>query len=218
MPPAATPTSSTWGSAISSEPRLRARAGRGRAVAGAAAALVALAASSASARVFLTTEEALGLAFPDCPVERETVYLTETEMDSVETTAGTRPDTAIVHPYRAACAEHEGAVAYFDVHRVRTLPETLMVVVGPEAEVVRVELLAFREPPDYIPREPWYAQFDDQKLDDDLALKRDIRPVTGATLTARATTDAVRRVLAVHRLLTEREPRASRAGEEDGSP
>ncbi|MDH3816392.1 MAG: hypothetical protein OEV48_17995 [Acidobacteriota bacterium] len=35
-------------------------------------------------------------------------------------------------------------------------------------------------------------------MDDELALKRDIRPVTGATLTARATTEAVRRVLAIH--------------------
>ena len=45
-------------------------------------------------------------------------------------------------------------------------------------------------------------QYDGEKLDDDLSLKRDIRPVTGATLTARATTEAVRRVLAIHRVVT----------------
>ena len=40
--------------------------------------------------------------------------------------------------------------------------------------------------------------FDPARLDEELELKRAIRPVTGATLTARATSDAVRRILAIH--------------------
>lgn len=183
-------------------------------------ALAVLAASAGSARVFLSLDEALDLAFPECSVERASAYLSEAEMTAVTETAGSRPETAIVHPYTATCGDRPGGTAYFDVHRVRTLPETLMVVVSPDGTVGRVELLSFREPPDYIPRAGWYDQFDHQALDEDLALKRDIRPVTGATLTARATTDAVRRVLAIHRLLAERETKErSRAAapEEDGS-
>jgi Na+-translocating ferredoxin:NAD+ oxidoreductase RnfG subunit len=76
-----------------------------------------------------------------------------------------------------------------------------MVVVGPDGEVARIEILAFKEPPDYIPRDAWYEQFSGRELGPDLELKRAIRPVTGATLTARATTDAVRRVLALHEVL-----------------
>ena len=38
-------------------------------------------------------------------------------------------------------------------------------------------------------------------FDDELSMKRGIRAVTGATLTARATTDAARRVLAVHKVI-----------------
>jgi Na+-translocating ferredoxin:NAD+ oxidoreductase RnfG subunit len=75
-----------------------------------------------------------------------------------------------------------------------------MVVIDPSGAVRRVEVVSFREPLDYVPREGWYRQFDGEELDDDLQLKRDIRPVTGATLTARATTDAVRRVLAIHQV------------------
>jgi Na+-translocating ferredoxin:NAD+ oxidoreductase RnfG subunit len=52
-----------------------------------------------------------------------------------------------------------------------------------------------------MPREGWYGQYEGRLLDDDLALKRGIRPVTGATLTARATTEAVRRVLALHQVI-----------------
>ena len=39
-------------------------------------------------------------------------------------------------------------------------------------------------------------------MNDELSMKRGIRAVTGATLTARATTDAARRVLALHHVLT----------------
>ena len=91
--------------------------------------------------------------------------------------------------------------AYFETHLVRTLPETVMVVVAADGTVGRVEVLSFAEPPDYLPREAWYRQFDDRPLDAELELRHAIRPVTGATLTARVTTDAVRRVLAIHRVL-----------------
>lgn len=159
----------------------------------------------AGARVYLTVDEALELAFPGCTMSRETVYLTEEQLERAGERAGEEIESALAHPYVARCRGEgaEGGVAYFDTHRVRTLPETIMVVVGPDEEVARIEVLAFREPPDYIPRDAWYEQFFGRDLGPDLELKRAIRPVTGATLTARATTDAVRRVLALHEVLRE---------------
>ena len=101
-------------------------------------------------------------------------------------------------------AGEEAAVAYLDSHVVRTLPETLLVLVGPDGHVRRIEVLSFDEPPDYLPRAVWYAQFQGRGLDDELKLKRAIQPVAGATLSARATLEAVRRVLAIDRVLGER--------------
>ena len=77
-----------------------------------------------------------------------------------------------------------------------------MIVVDPQGRVARIEVISFREPEDYLPRGAWYEQFRGKALNPNLQIKRDIRPVTGATLTARATTDAVRRVLALHQILT----------------
>lgn len=172
--------------------------------------ILVAAGSPAAAGVLLTVDEALGLAFPDCEVERETVFLTEEQEGAVAAEAGTELASRIVHPYRARCdagsgGPESGGVAYFDAHRVRTLPETLMVVVGSDGRVRRVELLSFDEPMEYVPRDAWYAQFLEQELDAELDLDREIRPVTGATLTAVATTEAVRRILALHRLLEDGE-------------
>ena len=52
-----------------------------------------------------------------------------------------------------------------------------------------------------------FGEFKDTGLDDELRVKRAIRPVTGASLTVAATTDAVRRVLALHQVLGEPQPR-----------
>lgn len=160
---------------------------------------------SAMAKVFLSVEEALALAFPEGEIQRSTVYLTEQQVARAQELSGEEVRTAIVHPYRAHQEGIELGTAYFDIHRVRTLPETLMIVVDPEGRVSRVEILSFREPEDYIPRTVWYDQFKDRPLNDSLRLKRGIHPVTGATLTARATAEAVRRVLALHQVIHDQE-------------
>jgi len=101
-----------------------------------------------------------------------------------------------------------GGAAYFDVHRVRTLPETLMIVVDPDGGVRQLEVMSFLEPEEYIPRRTWYDQFLRRRLGPRLRLKRSIHAVTGATLTARATASAVRRVLAIDQVLKEGQGRA----------
>ena len=108
--------------------------------------------------------------------------------------------------------------AYFDTHRVRTLAETVMVAIDPAGGILRVEVLSFDEPPDYLPRDEWYAQFGGRALAPETELGRAIRPVTGATLTARVTTDAARRALAIHRRSRRRgrrQPRKPRSRSDD---
>lgn len=175
--------------------------------------------SPAAARVFLTVDEALDLAFPGCTVERDNAFLTDEQVARASELAGREIESALAHPYRATCDGEPAGTAYFDTHRVRTLPETLMVVVGPEGAVERVEILSFKEPPEYIPRDLWYDQILGRELGPELELKRGIRPVTGATLTARATTDAVRRVLAIHSVLagTDEAPEAEREDHDEGT-
>lgn len=164
-------------------------------------ALATVASPPAAAKVLMTVDEALELAFPGCAVERTTVYLTEEQVRRVAREAGDAFEERVVHPYRATCGGRPGGTAYFDTHRVRTLAETLMVAVDPGGTVRRIEVIRFDEPLDYVPRQPWYDQFLGLELSPELELKRSIQPVTGATLTARATTDAARRVLALHRVL-----------------
>jgi hypothetical protein len=177
---------------------------------------VALAARPVAGASSLSVDEALALAFPGCAVERGTVYLTEAQRARATELAGEELPSAVVHPYLATRDGAPCGTGYFDTHRVRTLAETLLVAIDVEGAVARVEVVAFAEPPEYLPRAEWYEQFDGRALDPELALRRGIRPVAGATLTARATTAAARRALALHRVLAE--AAAARAGESSTPP
>ncbi len=161
---------------------------------------------AAHAKVFLSVGEALRLAFAGCETARRTAYLTPEQVRRARDLSGEEVPSALVTYYKATKAGQPAGTAYFDTHRVRTLPETLMVVVDPAGRVSRIEVISFREPEEYMPRGAWYEQFQGRKLDRDLQLKRALRPVTGATLTVRATTSAVRRVLALHQVIAESKP------------
>lgn len=170
----------------------------------AAAGLLTASASPATAQEVLTQAEALELAFPTATsIERRTSFLSEGELARVRQLAGSRVEVkpgVLIH-YVARRGDQPLGVAYFDAHRVRTLSEVLMIVVSPRATVERIEILRFSEPPEYRAPDGWLAQFEGEPLSDRLSVRRGIANITGASLTSRAVTDAVRRVLALHRVI-----------------
>jgi hypothetical protein len=163
-----------------------------------------LLAASAHARVLLTQEQALATAFPaTVKVTRQKFFLTPEQVAAARRESGVDFDDRLVVRY----AGSDGRVAYFDTHRVRTEPETVMVVVNADGSVDRVEILAFNEPTDYFPKRRWLDQLLHRKLDDELALNRGVRPISGASLTGRALVNATRKVLALHHVLAGVTPR-----------
>ena len=167
--------------------------------------LVAIFATSlaAQARVFMTQPQALASAFPaGTKVTRQVVYLTPEQLGSARRDSGVEFNDRMIVRYAGSNAA--GVVvghAYFDTHRVRTLPETVMVVVNAESKIEKIEILSFDEPPEYLPKPRWIEQLHKRKLDDDLSLKRAVRPLSGASLSGRAIVNTSRKVLALHRVI-----------------
>ncbi|MBS1766879.1 MAG: hypothetical protein JST05_05675 [Acidobacteria bacterium] len=144
-----------------------------------------------------TQQQALQLAFPGASFTRKEFFLTDAQAAEVKTLANADLPGLWFVGYEARKDGKLIGVGFFDTHRVRTENETALVAVGADGRLRRVEVIAFREPQDYAPRQAWVDQFQGEALDDKLSLKRDIRPLAGATLTANALTDASRRGLAL---------------------
>ena len=167
--------------------------------------LLLLFSSSSLAKTFLTQEEALRLAFPaGAVVTRKTAFLSDTDRAEVARRSGGAPPPGLVAFYAATSAGQDAGTAYFDTHVVRTLPETILVVIDPKGAIARLEILSFAEPEEYLPRGAWYGQFPGRKLGDELSEKKGVRPVTGATITVRVTVEAARRALALDAFLREK--------------
>lgn len=153
------------------------------------------------AEVILTEKQALERAFPGAKSERRTLYLTREQAAEVEKLARSRLPSPVVTLYEARSGGAITGHALLDTHMVRTMPETVLVVVEPDGRLRMALLLQFGEPPDYLPREGWLQTLTGKGLDEDLWPGRGVRRVTGSTLTVQALTEAVRRCLAIDALV-----------------
>jgi len=172
---------------------------------GVCVALCSLCSWAARAQVLMKQEEALRLTFSNGEVvERQTLFLTETQVAEIKKMARSKVESQLVIYYRARSAEKVVGYAFFETTIVRTKPATLMAVINPDSTVRFVELLSFYEPQDYLPAPRWLALFRNRALTDNLWPKRDIHSITGATLSVQAITFAVRRMLATYMVAVSR--------------
>lgn len=164
--------------------------------------VLALLPAQAGARILLTRDAAFAQVFgPRARVEARTVYLTPEQATAVEHAAGAKLASARVVAYRGAVGDSLVGTAYLDTHTVRSQMETVMIVVTPQGSIGAVEVLAFNEPNDYLPPPRWLDRFDGRALSKDLKPGLAVPNLSGATLTARAVSSAVRRTLALHAAL-----------------
>lgn len=89
--------------------------------------------------------------------------------------------------------------AAIETHTVRTHPETLLVVLSSSGELVKIEVLAFHESPEYQPAARWFARLLNKPLEA-LRMGQNIDAISGATLSSQAAVDSARKVLAVYRI------------------
>lgn len=155
----------------------------------------------AAAEVFHSRESALALAFGErTEFESRELFLDRDEQAEAARKAGSEIPSRLVQVYEGRRDGELVGWVYFETHRVRTLPETLMVVVRPDGSLEAVHLLAFHEPEAYLPHPGFLQQFEGESLGPELSLRTGLQGMAGSTFTARAVTAAVRRVLAVHEI------------------
>jgi hypothetical protein len=156
-------------------------------------------AAPAAAKVFHSREGAFKLAFPRADrVRRKHVFVTAKQRAAVQKACRCSSPAKLLTIYVGEKGGSTLGYAYIDTHRVRTLPETFMVVFGPKGAIRAVHILAFHEPPEYMPRGRWLGQFRGRRP---ATLGKGVAAIAGATLSANAINGAVRRIAATHRVL-----------------
>jgi len=150
----------------------------------------------------ITRSEALATVFPGATVTRDRVILTREQMGAVAALARVGMQGRIFPRYvaRNETGEVVGR-AYIDTHTPKTERQSLLISLDTAGRVIRVDVTVFFEPAQYMAPQDWLRQFDGAVLEDELAIRRGIRPIAGSSFTGRAVSNAVRRVLALDRVL-----------------
>ena len=156
------------------------------------------------AKAFYSKQEALAVAFPDAEhIETKTVFLTDDQAQHVSTLAVAPVESKLATIYVGQKAGQVLGYAFIETNVVRTLPETFLIVVSPTGVVQKLFVLAFYEPEEYMPSTRWLQQFDQKALTPSLQVRHDIHGIAGATLSARAITNGVRKALSLFRVLVQ---------------
>lgn len=149
-------------------------------------------------KVFMKRDEALSTAFPGADnIEKTEIFLTEEQVREIESLSQSELDTRLYIVYVGKSGEDVLGYAIIDTHTLRTKTETVMFVVNTDGTLRKAEILAFFEPPEYMPGDNWIALFSGKGALDSLKLGKDIPNITGATITSNSLTQAIRQILAV---------------------
>ncbi len=156
----------------------------------------------AQLRTYATKSEILESAFPGAEIEKRKVKITPEMRKEIETLIKGRFFRIRFSFYIAKQGGEILGYASVINEIGKTEPITFMVVLDSKAVVKRVDILVFRETQGYeIENKRWRNQFVGKSLKDPLRLKRDIDSISGATLSSRAVTKGVKKILAVFKVV-----------------
>jgi hypothetical protein len=147
-------------------------------------------------QVFYAQDEAVERAFSGArEVKRKNLVIT-----SAQAKALSERSKATVAPGISSYFEgikDDGTLlgyAFIDSGVVRTHNGVFMVVMSPDGTLQDVFVLAFNEPPEYVPTEKWLGLLHGKALSEAPLAGKNVPPIMGSTLSVNAITTSVRRV------------------------
>jgi len=151
----------------------------------------------AGMRNYASADEVLTRSFPGAAFDKRVVRFSSDERKKIQALTKKKFFKRHMVFY---IATKDGAIQGYGVignERGKTRQITFMVLLDKDGVVKDLDILAFRESQGYEVENPrWRSQFRGKTARSRLRLKRDIRNISGATLSARAVTKGVKNVLA----------------------
>jgi Na+-transporting NADH:ubiquinone oxidoreductase subunit NqrC len=166
------------------------------------AAVVAIAPAPAAATVYLTIPAAQQALFPGAHFVEHPLALSDAQRKAIARAAGAPGYDKVQRVWEVRSGN--GRVGWFILDRVIGKHEfiTYALALGADGTVRGVEILEYRETYGGEIRNPnWRRQFVGKRPGSQLQLDKDIKNISGATLSSRHVTDGIRRLLVTYQML-----------------
>ncbi|WP_345969043.1 FMN-binding protein [Sulfurimonas sp. HSL1-6] len=130
-------------------------------------------------------------------VTKKNTLLSSKQAAAVTKRAKLKLETKIYRFYTAVLDGKTVGYGVLVTRQVRQKDATVLYMITPEGTIRAIEIIAFNEPPEYMPQHPYLEQFRGKDANATLRVGKDIPTVSGATLSARNVTDGARLALAL---------------------
>lgn len=158
-----------------------------------------LSALSLHAGVLISPQDAILQDYgPNMTIKKKSLLLNKAQAKQVSTQAKAKLTTRIFRTFSIDDDEKRVGHAVLLNGKVRTKNAAVLYLIDTNGTIRAVEIVAFNEPPEYIPASGWIEQFKGKSVKDELRVDRDIPTITGATMSARNIADGARVALALY--------------------
>jgi Na+-translocating ferredoxin:NAD+ oxidoreductase RnfG subunit len=166
------------------------------------AAVAAVAPATAHATVYMQVEQAQQAMFPGGSFVDRSITFTDAQRKTIAKASGSGSFGKTQRIWEAR--KGDSRAGWFIVDRVLGKHEyiTYAVALSPDGVVKRVEILEYRETyGGEIRNANWRQQFVGKRFGAPVTLGKDIKNISGATLSSRHVTDGIRRLLVTYELV-----------------
>ena len=158
--------------------------------------------SGSNAKSKVSVEEVVKTSFKNVSaVEPKSLILTKAQFSKVRTEAKAAIKTKVYRYYDIMDKSKKLGVCVLITRKVRSKKATILYAFDNKGTLRFSEIMAFGEPPEYIPSSIWMGQLQDQKKTAKLTVGKDIPTISGSTLSARSLTEGARVARAIYEIV-----------------
>jgi len=157
---------------------------------------------SAVARSNVTVDSVLKSSFSNAStIEPKQLILTKSQFAKVQKRAKAAVTTKVYRYYTIKSGSKSLGYAVLISKKVRTKKATVLYAFDHVGNLKFTEIMAFTEPPEFIPGKTWMGQLQNQKSTAKLTVGKDIPTISGSTLSANSITAGARVARAIYEIV-----------------
>lgn len=152
-----------------------------------------------SAKVLISPIEAMQYSYgADATITKKNILLSKKQTKIIEQSARVKLESKIFRIFKAMKNDVLLGYGVLVNKKVRSKNAVVIYFIDNQSILKGIEIVAFNEPPEYIPSKKWNSQFENISTSKNLRVSKEIPTITGATLSARSITDASRIAFALY--------------------
>ena len=160
---------------------------------------------SSIAKTNVSIENVIKSSFSEVSsVDAKQLVLTKVQYDKIKKRAKAAIRTKIYRYYTIKSRSKTIGYGVLITRKVRTKKATVLYAFDLSDKLIFSEIMAFSEPPEFIPNKQWMSQFVNKTSAAELTMGKDIPTISGATLSARTISDGARIARAIYEVAIKR--------------